>query len=236
MATPPDEVRTGLTLVTTAATAEVASIAASAPPDPEVVRAVLFDAVPLLVGSYADGSSALALDWYEELREESPATRVFTPSPVALVRDDQLAKTVAWATEPLRDIDAELRALELEMQQALDESLARLLPEIQKEVAAAFWDTMTENVENDPDAVGWRRFSRPGACPFCRMLADKGAVYSSATATFAAHTTCHCVAAPVFNGEPGEEASVLQYVASQKRRSEADKARLREYLKAHYGA
>jgi hypothetical protein len=236
MATPPDEVRTGLTLVTTTATAEVVSITATAPSEPEVVRAVLFDAIPLLVGSYADGSSALALDWYEELREESPATTVFTPSPVALVRNDHLAKTVAWATEPLRDLEADLRDLEAQMAQAIDDSLERLLPEIQREVAAAFWDTMTENVESDPDAVGWRRFSRPGACPFCRMLADKGAVYSSTTATFAAHTTCHCVAAPVFDGEPGEEAGAMQYIASQKRRSAADKSRLREYLKANYGA
>lgn len=229
MATPPDEVRTGLTLVTAAATSEVASVAASAPPSPETIRAVLFDAVPLIVGSYSDGSSALALDWYEELREESPATGIFTPSPVAVVRQEHLATTVAWATEPLRDTEAEVA-------KALDDSLDRLLPEIQKEIAAAFWETMTENVEDDPDAVGWRRFARPGACPFCRMLADKGAVYSSSTATFSAHTTCHCVAAPVFDGEPGEEASVIQYVASKRRRTLKEREALRNYLKANYGA
>ena len=228
MATPPDEVRTGLTLVTAAATSEVAS-AAAAGADPEVVRAILFDAVPLIVSSFADGSSALALDWYEELREEADPPSVFVPSPVALVRDDHLRTTVAWSTEALRDVTEDF-------QQALDDSLARLLPEIEKEVAAAFWDTMTENVEQDPSGVGWRRFARPGACPFCRMLADKGAVFKESTARFAAHTTCHCVAAPVFDGEPGEEASALQYVASKHRRTAAEREALRKYLKRNYGA
>lgn len=228
MATPPDEVRTGLTLVTAAATSEVAS-AAIAGADPEVVRAILFDAVPLIVGSFADGSSALALDWYEELREEANPPAAYVPSPVALVRDDHLRTTVAWSTEALRDVTEDF-------QQALDDSLARLLPEIEKEVAAAFWDTMTENVERDPSGVGWRRFARPGACPFCRMLADKGAVFKESTARFAAHTTCHCVAAPVFDGEPGEEANVMQYIASKRRRTAAEREALRKYLQRNYGA
>lgn len=228
MATPPDEIRTGLTLVTSAAMAEVAS-AAQAGADPQVVRGILFDAVPLIVGSFADGSSALALDWYEELREEATPSTTFVPSPVTLVPD--LSNAVAWATEPLRDLEAEF-------EQALDASLERLLPEIQKEVAAGFWNTMTENVKEDPDAVGWQRYARAGACPFCRMLADKGAVYrSEETSRFAAHTTCHCVAKPKFrDGTRGEEASVMQYMASQKRRTPAQKAALRAYLKANYGA
>lgn len=230
MATPPEDIRTGLTLVTSAAMAEVAG-AARAGADPEVVRGILFDAVPLIVGAFADGSSALALDWYEELREEATVPTWFVPSPVALVRDDYLGNTVAWATEPLRDLEAEF-------ERALDASLERLLPEIQKEVAAAFWDTMTENTVEDPDAVGWQRYARPGACAFCRMLADKGAVYrSDETSRFAAHTSCHCVVKPKFrDGTRGEEASVIQYIASQKRRSPADRTRLREYLKANYDA
>ena len=66
------------------------------------------------------------------------------------------------------------------------------------------------------------------------MLSDKGAVFRAETARFAAHSNCHCSAAPVFNGQDGEEANVMQYVASQKRRSEKDRARLREYLNANY--
>jgi hypothetical protein len=116
--------------------------------------------------------------------------------------------------------------------------LARLTPIVQRDVAAGFWDTMTENVKEDPEAVGWQRVARDGACPFCRMLADKGAVYrKESTATFAAHTSCHCVAAPKFaGGELGPEADAMQYVASSKRRTPQQRAALREYLKKHYGA
>jgi hypothetical protein len=67
------------------------------------------------------------------------------------------------------------------------------------------------------------------------MLADRGAVFSEATASFAAHTDCHCAARPEFaNGEHGPEASVEQYLASTKNRTPAQRARLREYLNENY--
>jgi hypothetical protein len=62
------------------------------------------------------------------------------------------------------------------------------------------------------------------------MLAGKGEIFKQDTARFAAHEHCHCTAQPVFEGQHGEEASVMQYVASKKRRTEADRKRLRDYL------
>ena len=234
MATSPDEVRAGLTLVTAAAVAEVRSVAQAAPGPVDQVSA-LFTAVPLIVGSYIDGSSALALDWYDEIRDESSPTTLFDPTPIALVREGHLGNVVAWATQEIRSFESELLA---DLAQIEADMLAKVEAEVQKEVAAGFWDTITGNVQQDPEAVGFQRFARPGACPFCRMLADKGAFYrTEETARFAAHTTCHCVAKPKFrNGEFGPEADVMQYLASKKRRSPAEKARLREYLKANYDA
>lgn len=49
----------------------------------------------------------------------------------------------------------------------------------------------------DPRAVGWQRVG-VGRCDFCRMLLDRGAVYSEATADFAAHDHCTCSAEPVY--------------------------------------
>lgn len=234
MATPPDEVRTGLTLVTTAAIAEVQSVA-QASPDPTETVSALFTAVPLIVGAYVDGSSALALDWYDEIRDESSPSTLFEPAPITLVREGHLGNVVAWATQEIRSFESDLLA---DLAQIEAEMLAKIEAEVQKEVAAGFWDTIAGNVQQDPDAVGFQRFARAGACPFCRMLADKGAVYrTEETARFAAHTTCHCIAKPKFrNGEFGPEADAMQYLASKKRRSPAEKARLREYLKANYGA
>lgn len=96
-------------------------------------------------------------------------------------------------------------------------------------------ETIRRTTAADPRAVGWKRILNAGACQFCRMLADRGAVYREATATFAAHKGCGCSAAPVFlGGEVGPEASVEQYLASQKTRTDAQKRQLRDYLNTNY--
>ena len=48
------------------------------------------------------------------------------------------------------------------------------------------------------------------------------------------HPNCHCTAAPAFRGEPVTEAGVVQYVASKRRPTEADRARVRAYLAENY--
>jgi hypothetical protein len=234
MPTSPEQVRTGLQLVTAAAISEVADVAGSYS-DPAAKVTALFASTPLVIADYLDGSSALALDWYDELRDDSGPSSVFTSSPVTVLREAEIGNTVAWATQGLRE--AETQAL-VDIDALAQKMLDDLAPFVQREVAAGFWDTITDNTKDDPDAVGWRRVARSGACPFCRMLADKGAVYrAESTAHFAAHKSCHCGAEPKFrNGDYGPEATAMQYMASKKRRSAADKARLRDYLKANYGA
>lgn len=217
MPTTPEQVRRALQLVTGAGVHEIRAVVQATPPAAQ--RTALLAVTPLVVSSYTEGSAALALDWYDELRDAAAVAKAFAPSIVAPVREAFLGNAVAWATE------------------TSDETLTRLEPIVQREIAAGFWATMTDNAKDDPDAVGWQRFARGDeACPFCRMLADKGAVYRRDTARFAAHRSCHCVAAPAFKGHHGPEAGVMQYVASSKRRSKAAKAMLRDYLKEHYGA
>lgn len=232
MATRPDQIRNGLTLITAAAAAELRQVA-DAYAEPQAQSAALFVAAPLIVSEYMDGSSALALDWYEELREESPATSPFVPQPVTTLREDYIGNVVGWATKPLLEAVPDVLA-DIEAEMVL--ALAKIEAEIQKEVAAAFRETIVENVQDDPDAVGWRRFARPQACNFCRLLADKGAIFKADSARFAAHTNCHCLAAPVFDGQPGEQASVEQYTASRRTRTPAERQALREYLADKYGA
>lgn len=182
--------------------------------------------VPELLADYAEGSSALAVDWYSEIREESGARVRYSPAPVVDLDQERLRRTVLWATSPLADDEA-----------TLAEVLARLTPRAEEEVARGFWDTIEQNSHRDPEAAGWRRDARATACPFCRMIADRGAVFREDTAHFAAHKNCHCVAVPVFKGgEVGPEASVMQYQASSRRRSAVEQAALREHLREHYGA
>lgn len=211
----PDEARRALALVTAAAVNEAVAVLNATSTTAELVGAV-----PLVVAFYSDGSAALAADHYDDLREQAnPAGRRFSAEPVVNLREEKMRRGVLWAVEPLRLVDPDRPA-----------AVERLAQVVSLEAARPFRDTILENRRRDPAAVGWRRHTSTDGCKFCRMLADRGAVYREATARFASHPHCSCSAAPVFAGTDGPEASVLQYAASQRRRSEADRARLNAYL------
>lgn len=229
MATPPEAVRRGLQVLIGAAVADATGLLGRG--DGEDVRGDLLVTVPAVTAAYISGSSALALDWYEELREESRTTARFTPRLVEWDRAEKFGNAVAWATTPL--VDEEPNRLEV---------TRRLSVVIDSEVQGGFTGTITDNTNRDPAAVGWKRIARPGACKLCTMLASRGAVYKESTARFAAHTggpkgggPCHCTAAPVFSGgDVGPEASVEQYRASRRRTTAADRERLRAYLNENF--
>lgn len=237
-ATSPEVVQHGLALTLEAAGAEITA-AAQAGETPTQVRDLLYAAAPLVVETYGTATSALALDWYDHLRALVPNLSVpdFTLTPVVNVRYDHLDSTVSWATSDLYDmVHGSVREATREesFEEAVDKALAKLLPDIEREVANAFADSVTENVDEDPDSVGWRRYARAGACKFCKMLADKGAIYDSESARFAAHVNCMCLCGPVFTGDDAPEASAEQYMASKRKRTPAEKKALRDYLNLHY--
>lgn len=184
-------------------------------------RVQLLDTVPDVLGFYSEGSAALAVDFYDDARV-GVAGR-FSAAPVVLDRTVKIRRGVAWASEPLSVDDDELAA-------------ARFAQLMRSEMARPYRDTILTNRKQDPQAIGWKRIARGSAsCKFCRMLADRGAVFKESTAYFAAHDDCLCTAAPVFRGgEVGPEANVAQYVASKRRRTAKEKAFLRDYLAANY--
>lgn len=233
--TTPSQIRSGLTIVTDAAIADLRTVS-ELPSEPTDIRAALFAAVPLIVGDYIDGSAALAIDWYQELREDADTTRRFTPRPVTFVDPGDIASSVAWATEPLYRLEREFQQLTEELvRQATADSLKLLEPVVQKDVASGFSDTIVTNSAEDDAAQGWRRFARPGACKFCLMLAANGAVYTAETARFASHPNCFCIAGPEFGEtQTWVEASRTQYVASRRTRTEKERADLRDYLNTNY--
>lgn len=242
VATAPDRIRRVLQRITRQARRELRAVAQAAPQNATDVRSALFAATPLIVSDYSPGAATLALDWYEQIREEVAPQRLYTPTPRLRTTDEDVAAIVARTTEALHEIEQGLLA---ELEVATTESLRLLESEVQKEIVAGFRDTITENTKDDPESVGWRRFARPEACKFCLMLAARGAVYTEATARFAAHGAemrggrkggdCMCIAGPEFGGkETWAEATPMQYLASRRQRSAADRARLREYLNQHF--
>lgn len=216
----PSESQAALRLVTGAAVADGAALAARLSGSPEAQRAVLLDAVPAVVGYYSDGSAALAADFYEEQREAA-GLRGFRASPIVNDRTVKIRRAVAWASEPLFEVTETTVA-------------QRLAEVIQLETARPYRDTITGNRRLDPASVGWQRVTGT-CCRFCRMLGDRGAVYREATARFAAHPNCDCTAQPVFQGgQVGPEASTIQYVASRRSKTPAQKKAVKDYLDTFY--
>lgn len=230
MATSPTAIRSALVALSAAAVAETRGVLRG---NPDNARATMLEVAPIVTAAYVEGSSALAADWYEELREEArPRARHLTIVP-AWQRAREYGNALAWATEPLTAEEPDFTT-----------TLQRVEEVTAAEVFTGFTDTTDRNVRADAEAVGWKRVARLTACPFCQMLADRGAVYrKQETANFPAHTAgprggglCQCTIVPVFKGgDQGPEASVVQYAATKRRVTERDRERLRNYLKEHYG-
>jgi hypothetical protein len=215
------ESKAALQLVTAAAVNTVTSLLGRSSGTPEQRRALLLDGVPEVVAYYSAGSSALAADFYDDERERAAPPRLYLAEPIVIDRTEKIRRAVAWASDPLFAGDPGATA-------------GRLADVVQLESARPFRDTVLTNRRRDPSAVGWRRVTS-GGCKLCVMLASRGAVYTDQTARFATHGHCKCTAQPVFSSEDyGDEANVMQYVASRKRRTPEQQANLREYLNTNF--
>jgi len=216
----PLQSRSALNLVADAAVASSLQLLRSTSGSAEQRRYDLLGGVPAVIGYYQDGTGALAADFYEEQRAASNVVGSYTAEVVLVDRTVKIRRAIAWAADPLFTGDDAL-------------SEARLAEVVQLETARSFRDTVTDNTTRDPQAIGWRRVAA-GGCKFCAMLAARGAVYKESTVRFAAHTNCHCSAAPAFVGYDGPEADVEQYRASRRNRTPAQQAELRAYLNEHF--
>lgn len=198
---------------------QVRAIIAGLRGSPEQVLAQLLEIMPELVRYYSDGSATLAADLFDELRSQVPVRSRFRADPVVNDRTVKIRNAVVWAVQ---SDDTNVTAVE------------KLTDIAKTEVARPYRDTITLNSRRDPDSVGWSRVAGD-SCGFCRMLSARGAVYKRDTARFAAHQNCDCTARPVFyGGEVGPEASAIQYMASRRSKTPAQRAALNEYLATYY--
>jgi len=175
----------------------------------------LRDILPALIDTYGMAAGALAANWYDELRDKVSAKGAFTAI-TADIRDSGTHSLIGWAVTEAKDMDS-LQSL--------------ILGGMQRRVSNFGRQTVMGSSVADPAALGWQRVGA-GECKqgFCDMLIARGAVYTEATADFAAHDHCQCTAVPAFGGEPRP---VKPFTPSLRQATDADRARVREYIATH---
>ena len=132
--------------------------------DVEFLRDALQAEVPGVVDPYLAAAGDITADWYEA---QAPDLN-YVARPAALVDEGQLQATARWAagTVLTKSPVSPLDLLAGSMQRALfNESR----------------ETIVENAEVEPGAR-WARHASANACEFCRMVATRGAVYTSESA------------------------------------------------------
>lgn len=195
-----------------------AALAGLDPADAVAWRDEALVVVPDLVTTYGDAVVTHAADMYDEWRDEARVGGRFRAKPGELAEFDQIAAGVRAASGSLFQSAPDVEA-----------TLTRLEGSLSRYLTSGVGDTITGNTARDPKAAGWRRIAKGSACRFCRMLAGRGAVYRERTVRFKAHDHCQCSAAPSWDWDAAEPIDVA-YRASKKTITDADRARVRDYL------
>lgn len=175
----------------------------------------LRDLLPAIIREYGSVGAAMAAEWYDDQRAKADVKGRFTAIPVAA--DDRGAQAlIGWALSEATD-DSSLQTL--------------ILGGVQRRVADHARYTVAGSAIEDPAARGWQRVGNGGCTSgFCDMLIARGAVYTEATADFAAHDHCECEAVPAWGGRP---TPVKPYTPTLRNVSDADRARVRDYIRTH---
>lgn len=174
----------------------------------------LHDLLPAIVTEYGALGAALAAQWYDDQRDKAGVSGRFRGIPIE-ADDRGTHALIGWALAEATD-DTSLQTL--------------ILGGVQRRIADHVRYTVAGSAVADPGATGWQRVGVGGCTSgFCDMLIARGAVYTEATADFAAHDHCKCSAVPAWGGQP---VPVKPHTPSP-RRSDADRARVREYLRTH---
>lgn len=129
--------------------------------DPEHARDYIEDAMYELAYTYGAAAGDLTADWWNEYQLDD----VMKMPPGYTPNMRQLTSRVRWGTVPLIT--------------KTGDPLGRLAGILQQVVFGAQRDKVQE--QTMLSRTGYARLASPDACPFCRVLASRGAVYRSMT-------------------------------------------------------
>jgi hypothetical protein len=188
--------------------------------NPDTLRDPLAVVLEEIADRYGTASAALAADFYDDMREDVvKAGPRFTPRMAEVPGPKRFQSLAGWGIGPLFGEDPDSV-----------KALHKLTGGLQLVVGNAYRETIMGSSIADPAARGWQRVADGNACAFCLMLEGRGAVYSEAGADFASHDHCGCTAEPAFEGEPKP---VQPFTPSERRITDADRARVRDWIKAN---
>lgn len=183
---------------------------------PAELEAALFGVFPDVLETWSEAAMTAAADWYDELRESAEVAGRFSAI-VEPIDDLGTYALAGWAAEPLKLPEPDVLSVK-----------SRLEDGFQKRLANSANYTITGSAQEDPQARGYMRRTRPGACKFCIMVASRGAVYTKRSARFACHGHCYCEAVPAWGGQA---LPVEPYKPSDKPSTPEDRARVRQWIK-----
>ena len=150
-------------------------------------RDALLVALPRLVAIYGAAAATLAADWYDDLRDTSPARGRFAAIASDLPDVEATDALVRWSVDPLFSANPDK-----------DQAFARVAGGLQQFVADAGRNTVTVSSIEDPAATGWRRVTS-GACPYCASLATGQVMVTKSSVDFQSHKNCGCLAVPAWD-------------------------------------
>lgn len=156
--------------------------------------------LPDVVQAYGELGAAAAADFYEELRDASPAARTAYAAVLADPPNvEQIRKSAKWTAGPLFKQVAEGHLFLPDPDP--EKALGRVVDITDRLIKKQARDTVALNVERDPARARYARVpSGSSTCAFCMMLAGRGAVYSSESAAHKDyHGHCDCVPTPVWD-------------------------------------
>lgn len=216
--TEPPRLNLALLAVTTGALAQMEPLWALPTPD---LAAALFDVLPAVIDTWGNAASSVAADWYDGLRE-SQAIKGSFRAIVKPLPNPGAEALAGWGSQPLDEPVKDLDSAPVER------ARARVEGGVQKRIVNSASLTITDSADEDPQARGWMRRTRPNACKFCVMVASRGGVFTRSSATFACHEHCYCEAVPAWGGK---SLPVGPYKPSDKPATAADRARVRKWIR-----
>lgn len=136
---------------------------------PDRLREPLAELLAQIADKYGAPAATLAADWYDEARADAGAPGSFRASPADLPEAARFESLAGWSVDALFGATPDSPL-----------ALSRVSGGLSRIVFDQARDTTVAAVELDPAGPTYARHASANACAFCKMLATRGATYTSA--------------------------------------------------------